>query len=350
MGSRSARLAAWVLLASGVGLAGCPSRRVMRPEPDPGVAVPVDGEDDACGPYSADTLMRCASQARIEADVRSLAVARPPGSDGLAKARELCRGRLESLGYEVRLMDYGGGVNVIGDRPGFSKPDERVIVGAHYDQLGGCPGADDNASGVAAVLEAARVLATARFDRTLTVSCWDQGEGEPGQRGSSEHARAAQAAGGRVALALSFEAIGFASREKDSQTVPEGFEQLFPDQALALLDNDFRADFLTVVAETSTEPLALRAVAHGKKNELGVHVLTLTERQKQKQKKLHRSDHASFWEQGMPGLLFTDSGPFRNPRIHCRRGDDDAESLDYDFAARVARTGIAVLADALELR
>jgi hypothetical protein len=327
---------------------GCPDR-VMTPqllegEPDAG---PVDpGVDESCGPYATDTLMRCVSGARLESDVRRLAVERSPGSAGHAAARELCRARLDELGYEVRVEDYGGGVNVLGDKPGFTKPEERVIVGAHYDAVAGCPGADDNASGVAAALEAARVLATARFDRTLTVACWD--EGELAQRGSIAHA--GTLAPETVALAVSLEAVGYASEAKDSQAVPEGFEQLFPDSALALLDNDFRGDFLTVVAENASDAYAQGAPALGKKNALEVHVLTLTARQKVKQKKLHRSDHASFWDAGMPALLFTDTGPFRNPRIHCERGADDADSLDYGFAERALRVALGVVVEALELR
>src|SRR5690606_6446465 len=90
--------------------------------------------------------------------------------------QDLCADRLTELGYEVTLHNYGSGVNVIGRRPGATAPDEIVMVGAHYDHIDDCRGADDNASGVAAALEIARVLATVETQRTTMIACWDQEE------------------------------------------------------------------------------------------------------------------------------------------------------------------------------
>lgn len=330
-------------------VAGCPERLVMRPPPAPAVTgVPDLSPAPDCGSYDAAAVMACVSAERYEADARAIARARAPGSEHHRAIRDMCATQLTELGYETRVVDYGTGANVIGDKPGFSKPDEIIVVGAHYDQKGDCPGADDNASGVAAVLEAARVLAAGRFDRTLVLACWD--EGERGQLGSAAHAERAQQDGAKIQLAVSFEAIAFASEEKASQTVPAGFERLFPDQVLALIDSDFRANFLTVVAESATEPWAKRVVTHGQSESLAVHVLTLTERMKVKQKELHRSDHASFWDRRFPAMLVTDSGPFRNPRVGCRNGRDEASTLDFHFATRATRAAIGAIVDALEPR
>ncbi len=338
-----------VALALALALSGCPRRLVMRPEPqDPVRGVPDLSSVEQCGAFDAAALMECVSPARVAADIEHVAKSRPSASPHHRVVRDTCRDRLSALGYETRLLPYPTGENVVGSKTGFTKPNEVVVVGAHYDQLEGCPGADDNASGVAAVLEVARVLSSGRFDRSLVVACWD--EGERGQLGSRAHARQAREQGTAIVLAVSFEAIAFSRAEKNSQTVPEGFEQLFPDEALALLEDDHRADFLTVVAESASEPWARRVVHHGAQRELEVHVLTLTERMKVKQKKLHRSDHASFWDEGYPAMLVTDSGPFRNDRIGCAHGQDSPSTLDFAFAGRVVRASVGALAEVLEVR
>ena len=97
-----------------------------------------------------------------------------------------------SLGYTVEREAYGTGVNVIGVLDGTSAPAEQVVISAHYDSVANCPGADDNGSGVAGVLEAARVLSTSQHKRTLVVACWD--EEEKGLIGSSAFVARAAAA------------------------------------------------------------------------------------------------------------------------------------------------------------
>jgi Zn-dependent M28 family amino/carboxypeptidase len=304
--------------------------------------------DTACGAASPIALSRCVDAARIEADVEVMAVPRPPKSDGHADVRSHCRDRLSELGFQVQMQSYATGDNVIGIKPGFSKPKERVVVSAHYDDVKKCPGADDNASGVAATLEAARVLGTGRFDRTLVVACWD--EGERGQLGSKAYARNARSFEGETVLAVVFEAVGYRDDRPDTQEIPDGFERVFPDQALAMLDNEYRADFLTIVADRKSMPFAKRVVDHASHFQLDTHILRLTERIKLEMDTLHRSDHVSFWDEEMAAILLTDTGPYRNPRVRCKKGIDGPDSLDYDFAANVTRAAVGAAAEALEVR
>ena len=311
--------------------------------------VPADVIDDDCGPYSSQTLALCIQQQRIEQDVRAIAKPRPPASRQHQAVRSLCHERLASQGYEVELHQYDTGVNVIGVKPGFSRPQEHVVVGAHYDHLPDCPGADDNASGVAVVLETARVLSEARFDRSLVVACWD--EAERGQVGSTAYASRAKSRSEEIVVAINYESVGFFSDEPDSQRIPDGFEQLFPDEALALLDSSYRGDFLLVIGETSSTTWAESMQRHGVRNGLPVHLLRLSDRQRIKQQdKLHRSDHVSFWKNDYPALLITDSGGYRNPFRHCKGGPDAADGLSYGHAAKVAQVALAGAVAALELR
>lgn len=262
--------------------------------------------------------------------------------------QRLCRDRLEAAGFDVVPQDYGTGVNVVGEKRGFTAADERVVLSAHYDHLPGCAGADDNASGVAVLLETARVLAQARFDRTLVVACWDEGERD--QRGSRAYAAAARRRGDRLVAAVAYEAVGFASDEPYSQRLPDRFEEPFPDEALALIENDERADFLLVVAEAATAELAQGIARHGRRAGLPVQVLNVRSALKERLSESYRSDHTSFWEAEYPGLLLTDTGTYRNRRIHCAEGRDGPGSLDYRFMAEVARAGVGAVAELLELR
>ncbi|MCA9620370.1 MAG: M28 family peptidase [Myxococcales bacterium] len=304
--------------------------------------------DSSCGPASAASLAHCVDVMRLEEDVRLVARPRPPESEHHDQVRDHCRHRLSELGFEVSIHSYGTGENVIGLKPGFSRPEERVVVGAHYDQVERCPGADDNASGVAAVLELARVLSISRYERSLVVACWD--EGEESQRGSRSYARDAVMRGDKITLAVALEAVAYASSAPDSQTIPERFEEAFPEQALAMLDNHYRGDFLTVVADRVSYPYATSVVEHGGRFDLGVQVLRLTERLKANQREMHRSDHVGFWEQEVPAMLLTDTASYRNPNVGCKKGVDGPDSLDFGFADRVTRAAVGAIAEALIVR
>jgi hypothetical protein len=327
------------LFALGAGCERRPAKKALQP---PVHGVPTD--DAGCHADSAAALARCVDPARIADDVRALAVPRSVGSPGHGLVREACRDRFRALGFAVEEHPFDGGVNVIGTKAGVTKAGERVIVSAHYDGVGGCAAADDNASGVAVLFEAARVLADARFTRSLEVACWDGGERD--QAGSAAYVRNAKpTVRGMIAL----ESVAYRDSEPDSQRIPEGFERLFPDLALRMLEHDDRGDFAAVVSDLRTEAWARRAVLAAR-DPLRVELLVVTEAAKANQRSLHRSDHTSFWAANLPALLLTDTGPFRNPRHHCEGGDDVPDRLDFEFAAGFARLAVVAAALELELR
>lgn len=333
-----------------VALASCGPALSAFPEPDkPPLLAPELADDTNCANDSVAGLTGCIDDAFIERDIRRIALHRPPGSPHHAAVQALCAERLAAMGFEMEVMRYGSGTNVIGIKPGFSKPQERVLLGAHYDQLEWCDGADDNASGVAVLLELGRVLSRATFDRTLVAACWD--EGEKGQLGSRAYAERARSVGERIEVAFSFEAVAYASDEPDSQRLPDRFEEIFPDQALSLLDSDYRADFLTLVSEAHTDDYAAAASEASKRIALPLQVLRLSEAQKRKVNgDMHMSDHVSFWNVEVPAMLFTDSGRYRNPNIGCKAQPDSVDTLDYAFAGKVARAALAAAVTALEIR
>lgn len=292
-----------------------------------------------------DAMVASVDPARYEADLNSVARVRNHGSQAWQETQDFCAGRLTELGFDVELHDYGTGVNVIGTLAGTS--DEQIILSAHYDAVTDCEGADDNASGVAGALEAARALSVAEFERTLVIACWD--EEERGLIGARAYAERTSQQGTEIAGMYSFETIGYKSDEPNSQLVPQGLDLLFPDQVAMLEANEFRGNFILIVTDEASRALndAFERYADGVELpwiELEVPDAILNN---PLASDLQRSDHAAFWEVGYPGIMLTDSANFRNFHYHCSEGPDTADRLDTDFAAKIIKSVVGATATEL---
>ncbi|MCY1005314.1 M20/M25/M40 family metallo-hydrolase [Nannocystis pusilla] len=312
-----------------------------EPAPDAGIA-------SRCGSDSPEALMDCVDPARWAEDVAFMAQSRPPGSIHWQKVQDRCAAALEQAGFAVQRQDYGTGINVIGTREGAAAASEVVLLAAHYDHVSGCPGADDNASGVAGALEVARVLGQARLPRTLMVACWD--EEELGLRGSRAFAQTFT--GAKLAVAFNFDMIGYASAAEHSQIFPGPLAERFPGLADELTANKGRADFIAVVADASAEPFALELERRAERLGRLTGVMTLTDAEKLDDDAfgvLSMSDHRSFWERGLPALHVFDTGVFRNPAYHCTGGLDTSDTLDHAFATDVLKATTAAVAAAAGL-
>lgn len=329
-------------------LLGCSSEESSSASPKPDA-----GADAAagCGSSSAASLRECVDRAAIETDMQFIAQPRPPGSAHWQAVQDLCKTRLEQYGFSVNVQDYGTGVNVVGIKQGSDKAAEEVLISAHYDHLPGCAGADDNATGVAALLETARVLKDSSFGRTLVVACWD--EEELGLIGAEAYAAQARSAGAQITVMYSLEMLGFKSTAPNSQQIPVGIDFLFPEQYAALEQSGFVGDFLTIIPDTSAAPAGARVAAHAA--EIGLRTITLEITEELKKNPLagdvRRSDHAAFWDQDFPAMMLTDTSEFRNPNYHCRDGTaDTVDTLDMQFLTDNTRAVVGSAVDLLELR
>ncbi len=286
--------------------------------------------------------------ARYRADLELIARPRAPGSPHWKVVQDHCATSLEGSGFTVRRAAYGTGVNVIGERRGETRPDEVVILGAHYDGVPDCPAADDNASGVAGVLAAARALGRGRFARTLVIACWD--EEERGLVGSEAHARELAAAGVRPAGVTVLEMIGFRSTAPDSQAVPAGFDMVFGAEIARLRENRMRGDFIALVHDAGTRGAAAAIARHAGALELPAMALEIPEAAKGSRllRDIRRSDHASFWDNGVPAMMVTDTANFRNANYHCSAAPDQVSDLDLAFATRVSAAVAAALREELQ--
>jgi len=275
-------------------------------------------------PVSPVSGLEAVSPAVLEAHVRELAFPRhfleQPREN--ARARELVAARLAGLGYRTQVV--GRAENVVALPPGIESA--RVLVGAHLDSVPGTPGADDNASALAALLECARVVAGTQPSLPVVFVAFNREEEQ--MRGSRELVRGyLRESHPRLREAHVLEMVGCCQREPGSQRVPRGLPIRIPDTG----------DFLGLVANWRAAACLDRlvGVSRGWVPELDVVGLRLPPGGEYLFPVLWRSDHASFWWRQRPALFWTDTAEFRNPHYH--RPTDTPDTLDYGFLAWVTR-------------
>jgi Zn-dependent M28 family amino/carboxypeptidase len=208
-----------------------------------------------------------------------------------------------------------------------------VVVGAHYDTVPGSPGADDNASGVAAVLEIARAVAQARPDRTVRCAFFVNEEPpwfQTPEMGSLHYARELRARGEEVAAMLSLESIGYYDDGGASQRYPFPLGLAYPD----------RGNFLGFVSDLRNRGLLHRAVGSFERHTafpvVGAAVPAFIPG-------VSWSDQWAFWQEGYPAIMATDTAPFRYPAYHTEA--DTPDRLRYDALETVVRALTAVVLD-----
>ncbi|HTJ84934.1 MAG TPA: M20/M25/M40 family metallo-hydrolase [Polyangiaceae bacterium] len=274
---------------------------------------------------------------RLRADVQRIAIRRDPGSPGWRDVRATIEARLREQKWEPAEDTFAGGgiqgINVIARRKGTASPDATVILSAHYDHVWDCAGADDNASGVAVVLEAARALSDYAPTRSLVLAFWDYEE--DGLIGSTSWAKRAKLRGEKIELAIALDGVGYVDPRPGSQSLPPGADALLPDVSRTLKSNDYRGDFIAVIADSDSEKYVDAFAQSADARGLPAVTVDLSGVTRVLLLDAARSDHASFWLLGYPAMLVTDTANFRNPRYHCAEGSDTPDSLDYAFLARV---------------
>jgi len=305
------------------------------------------GVEAACSD-SPDALADCVEEARYLETLEFVAETRSPTEPHWQVVQDHLAAQLEAFGYEVELDTYATGVNVLGRLRGTLGGSD-VIVSAHYDSVSDCQGADDNASGVSGALEAARVLAQGEYEQDLVIAFWDQEE--LGLIGASSYVDRAVERGDDVAANYNLEMIGYTDDAPGAQTIPAGFDALFPVGYGQIEDNEFRGDFITLVADDLIADGAAAMVAQAERLELPVVHLELDADLKNNPllSDLRRSDHAPFWEVDYPAMMITDTSEFRFPNYHCDPEPDVVEDLDHAFSRKVVAATVGAAATTLVL-
>src|SRR5512143_611315 len=214
--------------------------------------------------------------------------------------------------------------------PGNRWPAQNVVVGAHYDTVLRSPGADDNASAVAALLELGRLLAQAARGRTLRLVAFVNEE-PPfffwGQMGSQVYARAARSRGEDIRLMISLEMLGYYRDEPGSQAYPPLFRHFHPD----------RGDFIAFVSNWRSRRHMRRAErAFRARSDFPLEASATFGWVPG----VAWSDHLSFWRAGYPAFMCTDTAFFRNPHYHAAH--DTPQTLAYRRLAQLTE-GLAAM-------
>ncbi|MCL5099472.1 MAG: M28 family peptidase [Candidatus Omnitrophica bacterium] len=243
------------------------------------------------------------------------------------EAADFLETSLREAGYEtVRQSFTAMGftcVNLIAEVRGEKVPDEIIVVGAHYDSVFNCPGANDNGTGVAGVLALARAFANRRPARTIRFAFFANEEPPHFQTplmGSLVYARQCRQSRENIIAMISLETIGYFTDLPRSQRYPFPLSLFYPSTG----------NFIGFVGNLDSRELVRQAVAIFRRSaqfpsEGGALPSMLPG--------IGWSDHWAFWRQGYPAIMVTDTAPFRYPYYH--KAKDTPDKLDYPRLARV---------------
>jgi Peptidase family M28 len=263
--------------------------------------------------------------------------------DELEKAARYIEATLVSYGYSVGRQEFFFDDNpvrnidvVIGPRADIADP-EVIVVGAHYDSVVGAPGANDNGSGVAAVIELARLLRDRAGSGTRRIRLVLFVNEEPPyfkteDMGSLHYARSLKQRNERVVAMYSLETIGFYSSEPGSQRYPAPFNLIFPD----------RGDFVAFVGTPYARALVWETIRSFRSHTPFPSIGGVAPNSVPG---IDWSDHWAFEQVGFPAMMVTDTAPFRYPHYH--QLTDTPDKVDTESLARVVKGMERVIRDAV---
>jgi Peptidase family M28 len=234
-----------------------------------------------------------------------------------SRTRNYIIAELRKSGWTPKLERFAEGVNIVAERSGTDQKAGAILVGAHYDSVFQSPGADDNASGVAVVLEVARLLRMEATPRTLKLVLFDKEEA--GLLGSQAFA-AKKTHLKDLRGAIVMDMVGYACYTPGCQKYPKGIPIKAPSD---------KGDFLAVVGDTEHLPL-LNSFQQNVQDTQFPTVLTVPIPLKGLlTPDTLRSDHAPFWYQGVGAVLVTDTANLRTPHYH--KSSDISNTIDSSF-------------------
>ncbi|MFT3785764.1 MAG: M20/M25/M40 family metallo-hydrolase [Tepidisphaeraceae bacterium] len=293
------------------------------------------GAEPATQPALADRLHTHVS--KLAGEIGPRGVYAPAKNDATV---EYIEAQLRAAGYEPTRQSFDvpnmkvQATNIIAEKQGSDHADEIIVLGAHHDSVSTTPGADDNASGVAGLLESARMLKDVKTTRTIRFVFFANEEPpffQTERMGSLVYAKACKARGDKITAMVCYEMLGYYSDAPNSQHAPA----ILP---AALKQNlPTVANFLSLVTNVANNDLVERCrVSFQQATDLPVLAVALPE----VIEGVDYSDHWSFWRAGYPAIMATDTSFFRNDHYH--GPTDKPDTLDYARMAKAVEglTGI----------
>lgn len=254
------------------------------------------------------------SAERLLADATALSFVRHSDSER-QQARDYITQALQAAGWTTQIQLFEGGVNLYASQAGTVPNSGEIILGAHYDTVENSPGADDNATSVATVLEAARLLKSQPTTRDLTLVFFDLEEsGLLGSRAFVDQIVQPETTQAAVILDM----IGYACEQAGCQSYPS---------VLPIQPPTDRGNFLAVLGDQGHAAMLDRFVQS--EQSLPAVITLPIPTFGGLTPDLVRSDHAPFWKKGIGAMLVTDTANFRNPHYH--QSSDTLETLNSTF-------------------
>lgn len=240
----------------------------------------------------------------------------------LNRVADYIKTRFEKIGLEVSFQEFEVDGNMYKNVIAVLNPqyEQTLLFGGHYDVCGEIPGADDNASAVAGIIESARQLYDHREKLPFRVEFIAYVLEEPPyfntpQMGSYVHAQSLRDEGREIIGLINYEMIGYFSDEAGSQEYPvDEMEKIYGDVG----------NFIAITANPASAPFLEQLNIGAVEAKLPVHEMVLPDTLAD----ITASDHLNYWEMGFNAVMVTDTAHFRNPHYH--QPTDTMETLDFE--------------------
>ncbi|HMQ78129.1 MAG TPA: M28 family peptidase [Ignavibacteria bacterium] len=270
---------------------------------------------------------------------------RTAGINQLQRVKDSINNRFARYNLQTSVQEfvYSGynAQNFIGRLPGTTREDTTYIVCGHYETVSISPGADDNGTAVAAVLEISRILSNYKFRNTVKFIGFDLEEA--GLVGSARYVSQGIPSYEKIAGVVDFEMIGYYCDVPNCQQIPPGFCTLFPAVCDSINSQQGRGNFLNNIANVNSNSLRYAFDSCARIYTPQLRVISLaTPGNGQSTPDLRRSDHAPFWDAGYKALMLTDGANFRNPNYHT--ANDVLSTINIAFLTNNIKATLAAIA------
>lgn len=295
-------------------------------------------------------LAKQVNKQRLKQDVETFSMVRnfktPEGVKNLSVIKDSLEKRWQRYGLQTGRQYYKwfgyDAHNMMGRLPGISNEAATIVVGGHFDTVKDCPGADDNATGIAAILEISRILSAYHPEKSVKFIGFDlEEEGLVGSKMFLDGKGLAPFE--KPVEAIIIDMIGYTSEKENSQVFPAELQPVFPQVYEMVSADKFRGNFAVSIANESAGDLSScfsNAAAIGG-NGLRVGAMVVKGKGEQLQE-LRRGDHCSFWDVNINALYLGDGADTRNPDYH--KPTDRPEQVNYDHLTKVTRAALVTVA------